>query len=297
MMIVMRSRSHGCVLLVLALLALGCVDRRGRPSVVDGGVVRMDGGPGGMDGGPGGVDGGPGGVDGGPGGVDGGPGGVDGGPGGVDGGPLGMDGGPPRVDGGPSIPDGGPGGITISMIQRGMVPEDTIVTVRNVVVTALYSTGVWVQDPAGGSTYSGIRVYEGVAPTVALHDRVDVTGTYIEYFDDSEIEFATITRRGTATPIAPASLTAASAAAEQYEGVLVRVSGTVTSLAYSCAIDDPGCFDSELWEIGGPSGVLAYDYVYQSTDWSSRVGTVPVTGVMMWRYGRRRVMPRTSADF
>ena len=132
-------------------------------------------------------------------GADGGPVGVDGGPVGVDGGPVGMDGGPPRVDGGPGIPDGGPGGITISMIQRGMIPEDTLVTVRNVVVTALYSTGVWVQDPAGGSTYSGIRVYEGVAPTVALHDRVDVTGTYIEYFDDSEIELATITRRGTAT--------------------------------------------------------------------------------------------------
>jgi hypothetical protein len=237
------------------------------------------------------------GTDGGPIGTDGGPTGTDGGPIGTDGGPIGTDGGPIGTDGGPIGTDGGPGGVTIGMIQRGMIATSTVVTVRNVVVTAVYSTGVWVQDPAGGSMYSGIRVYAGAAPTVAVNDRVDVMGTYIEYFDDSEIESATITRLGAGTPIAPVSVSAATAATEPYEGVLVRVTGSVTDTAYDCSLDNASCFDTDLWEIGGAAGVVAYDFVYQSADWASRIGTVPVTGVMSWRYDRRRLMPRTSSDF
>ena len=187
--------------------------------------------------------------------------------------------------------------ITIEDLQRGLVTEGTAVTVTDVVVTAVYSTGVWVQDPALGPTYSGIRVYEGLAPSVSVSDRVDVSGTYIEYFGDSEIESAVITRRGAGTAITPVSVTVAQAISEPYEGVLVRVIASSYLSFYDCTLDNPSCTDTNVWQVSsGGSSVLVSDYVYQSADWTSRIGNLRITGVTSWRYDNRRIMPRTSAD-
>jgi hypothetical protein len=195
-------------------------------------------------------------------------------------------------------PDTGTPPLTIEDAQRGRIVEGTTVTFTNVIVTGIYSTGVWVQDPTVGPTYSGIRVYTGTSPTVIVSDRVDVTGTYIEYFGDSEIESAVVTRRGAGTPITPVSVTIAQAASEPYEGVLVRITDASSySSFYDCTFDNPACTDTELWQVSSTGGsILVSDYVYQSADWFSRIGNLRITGVTSWRYDNRRIMPRTSAD-
>ncbi len=78
--------------------------------------------------------------------------------------------------------------------------------------------------------------------------------------------------------------------------MLVTVSGTVTNPAYDCGVDG-SCSDEGLWEIGGSSGVLVFDRLYEDADWTDNIGVVPVTGVMNYRWNRRRVMPRSRADF
>lgn len=190
-----------------------------------------------------------------------------------------------------------PGRITVSDIQRGLVAEGTSVTLTNVIVTGLASRGIWVQDPTGGTSYAGLRIFMNSPPTVVLHDRVDVTGTYIEYFEDSELDMATVTRRGAGAPITPVRLSATAAASESMEGMLVEINGAVTTdFSYDCFQDDPSCSDFGLWEIGGSSGVVAYDFIYQDSNWLDRVGSPTVIGVMSYRWGRRRILPRTSAD-
>jgi hypothetical protein len=171
------------------------------------------------------------------------------------------------------------------------------VVLRNVVVTGVYSAGVWVQDPTAGATYSGVRVYLGAAPTVVRNDRVDVEGDVLEYFGDTEIDAATITYRGAGTPIVPVARTVAQATMEAYEGVLVRLTDVSTvDTFWDCSVDNPACFDANLWQVNGTTGILVYDLAYEASDWASHVGDTSVAGIMMWRYDRRRIMPRVAAD-
>ena len=96
---------------------------------------------------------------------------------------------------------------------------------------------------------------------------------------------------------APIPLLLSQATQEQYEGVLVTITdGAVTNLAYNCAVDG-ACSDPLLWEIGGATGVVVYNKVYEDADWSAHIGEQPVTGVMTYRWNRRRVMPRYGTDF
>jgi hypothetical protein len=75
------------------------------------------------------------------------------------------------------------------------------------------------------------------------------------------------------------------------------IDGTVTDDNYDCSVDGSSCSDEGLWEIDGADGVLVYDRLYQDSDWLDQVSTLPVVGVMNYRWNRRRVMPRTAADF
>ena len=198
-------------------------------------------------------------------------------------------------DAGP-IGDAGPPPTTIGAIQRGEVLAGTPVTIRGVVVTAVRADTIWVQDPLGGTTYAGVKVYTGAAHGAVRNDRVDLEGVVGEYFGDTEIGSATVTFVGTAPPIVPLALTVAQAATEPYEGMLVRVSVGSYQYPYDCAVDNPLCIDPDLWQIDGPTGLIAYAAVYEGSDWLSQVGASSVTGVMTWRFERRRIQPRTASD-
>lgn len=193
-----------------------------------------------------------------------------------------------------------PPDVTIVDIQMGSVPVGTSVALRGVIVTSVFGSGVTVQDPAASSpAYSGLYIFTGGSAGANVGDRVDVTGDVEEYFENTELENATVTVLGAGTPIAPASVTIADAASEAYEGVLVRITDIATiDDPYNCSADVASCADTDLWQLNGPgASVLAYDRAYRDADWTSHSADTPVAGVMMYRFERRRIMPRTAADF
>jgi hypothetical protein len=178
----------------------------------------------------------------------------------------------------------------------GSYPEGTRVTLTGVVVTGVGDRGFTIQDPLDtDGRYSGLYVFAGSAAPLVRGDEIEITGEVGDYYGEAQLQGATWTNTGTGT-ISPAGLTPEEAADEAYEGVLVTVNGTVTNTAYDCSVDG-SCSDEGLWEIGGSSGVLVFDRLYEDADWSDNIGVVPVTGVMNYRWNRRRVMPRSRADF
>jgi large repetitive protein len=184
---------------------------------------------------------------------------------------------------------------TIQDIQRGTIAEGTTVMIRDVVVTGVWASGVWVQAP-GVARHAGIHVFTGPDPGLVVGDQVDASGDVLEYFGDTEIENAVVTRTGSATPIQPIELTVAQARREAYEGMLVRVMDvSQVENPYDCSADHPSCADQNLWRVNG--SLIVYDRLYQDDDWSARMGQDPITGVMMTRFDRRRIMPRSGADF
>ncbi len=132
---------------------------------------------------------------------------------------------------------------TIYDIQGGEIAENTIVTVKNVIVTS----PVAVDEESGGGTvfigeadggeYSGISLYLWTETVMGTQlqpgDVVDVTGEYKEFFDVSQLEIKTaaditVVSSGAALP-GPAMVSAAevgrtSSDAEPWEGVRVQVS-------------------------------------------------------------------------
>ncbi len=133
---------------------------------------------------------------------------------------------------------------TIFEIQAGAIPENTVVLVRNVVVTGVGFFGFYVQEldehPVHGRMYSGIWVYTAQNHTCHKGDLVDIYGVYKEYFGFSEIDlnnpnyyYETV---GTADIPDPVDVliseiaTQASPLAEPYEGVLVRVDRNAQTL-------------------------------------------------------------------
>lgn len=203
-------------------------------------------------------------------------------------------------DAGRDAGDGGPVVTSIHAIQRGEVPVGTYVLVRDVVVTAVRLDMLWVQTLLPLETaYSGVKVYTGAAHGVTRDTRVDIEGTVAEYFGETELADATVvTAHGpTPFPIFPLSLTVAQAASEAYEGVLVRLTDVTShEWPYDCRVDEPMCPDTDLWSINGADGLIVHDWVYEDDDWISHVGSRSVTGIISWRFGRWRILPRTSAD-
>jgi cytosine/adenosine deaminase-related metal-dependent hydrolase len=200
---------------------------------------------------------------------------------------------------------------TIYDIQSGAVAEGNYVQITNVVVTSITGSGFSVQDPAlvSNPAYSGIYIYTSSTPTVTRGDVVEIEGEVGEYYDWTQLQaglVTVLTSAGTGTctdenvepVITPALLTAEDAADEAYEGVLVTLIDTaVTDFDYDCSVDGSACNDEFLWEVGGSEGVLIYDNAYECADWADRIGNVPVTGVMMFRWERRRLVPRLGSDF
>lgn len=190
--------------------------------------------------------------------------------------------------------------VTITDIQTGAVAVGSSVRVVGAVVTGVGSNGFAMQDPAAAvPANSGILVYvPGAMPSLTIGSVVDVDGATQEYFGDTEITATMVTVTGSTTPIAATDVSLADAASEAYEGVLVRVtSASVTDAAFNCSAANPACTDANLFELGGAAGVLVYNRYFVGT-WPTPVfnDTVTVTGVMMYRFDRRRILPRSPAD-
>jgi hypothetical protein len=180
-------------------------------------------------------------------------------------------------------------------IQTGIIAEGTRVTVEDLVVTGVWASGVWAQAPTAGPTNSGIHVFTGSNPNLAIGDVIDATGEVVEFFGDTELAGASVVAKGQATPIAPTPITVAQAMNEEYEGVLVTLTDATNPVSpYDCSADSSSCSDPDLWELSG--SVIVWNRLYQDADWTSKMAQPAVTGVMTYRFDRRRIMPRASAD-
>lgn len=187
------------------------------------------------------------------------------------------------------------------------------VIVEDAVVTAVDSFdedgagsvgGVWVQSAAGGP-WSGIQLYEpAVAPVRARlspGDVVRVAGTYEEFvlreadgtpMDPrgrlTEITRGSVRKTGETTPLDPIPVAAADlgnrSAAEQWEGVLVRVEGVAVRAVYDLYGDAPTTAGFEvskaLYEIPG----LGPGATFRS-----------ITGVVSYFFGFK-LLPRGPDD-
>jgi len=198
------------------------------------------------------------------------------------------------------------GGLTVYDIQDETSPDhpavDTEVTLEDVVVTAIDDHGsttgnFWVQEVQGGP-FSGIRVFnrDGAVDVSALSvgDRVTVTGTYKENFGNSELTLTSVvvTAEGVAAP-EPAVVAAADVATggqleEEYEGVLVQVEDVTVTDANP---DAPGDF-GEL-EVTG--GLRVDDDLFQ-TERTAGARYESITGVMMYSFNERKLLPRSADD-
>jgi predicted extracellular nuclease len=137
--------------------------------------------------------------------------------------------------GGDGDSTGGDGDVSIYDVQMGTVGVGSTVTLTDVVVTSPTDPDnevFYVQEEAGGE-YSGISVYlmDATGLDVAPGDLVTLTGTYEEFFENSQIVVAStadLSVTGAAsvpTPsvVAPGDVATNGSAQENWEGVLVRV--------------------------------------------------------------------------
>lgn len=189
-------------------------------------------------------------------------------------------------------------------VQDGTVLTGAEVTVDGVIVTAVATDGVMVEEPAGGP-YSGLFValgagWETTWGALAEGDVVSVTGVVQEVDANTVIDPAlsaspAVAKTGTAALPAPAAITAGALAAdpEAYEGVLVEFGqGVVFAL--------PGGGDIEVRDPGGASSALVDDQLWLYTG----IGSLAVgerlkfaRGVVFGHAtGLPRVSPRADDD-
>ena len=178
----------------------------------------------------------------------------------------------------------------IATIQEGQLTGaytgTTVVT--NGVVTGVFGSLVSMQN--GQGPYSGIWLYGPNVP-VSVGDEVEVTGTVTEYNGLTELTGVSIVinAQGAALPTPEVLSTATVAAGEEWEGVLVQVTGDVSaeSLGFGewglddasgqCVIDDRGY------------NAIATGNVTLGSTWQ-------VTGPLDYSYGAFKIQPRSEAD-
>ncbi len=190
-------------------------------------------------------------------------------------------------------------------IQNGVYPENTIVTVRGVVVTALAPFGVWVQEPAATSfPRSGIWCYTGSTPAVEVGDKVRVKGKYIEYFDVSELDVpaggGSVVLEGVVAVPQPALLDVntihtGSPTAEDWEGVLVKVDSVRVTLHQGFGQYTVIEIDEDATV---PTDTLTCDDTCLNTPPRPPVGSVFnfMTGVIHFSFGEFKLNPRDNDD-
>ena len=178
----------------------------------------------------------------------------------------------------------------IATIQEGQLTDaytgTTVVT--NGVVTGVFGSLVSLQD--GQGAYSGIWMYGPNVPVV-VGDDIEVTGTVSEYFGLTQLTGVSvvINAQGADLPTPEVLSTATVASDEQWEGVLVQVTGDVSteSLGFGewglddtsgeCRVDDRG------YDAIGTGNVTA------GSTWQ-------VTGPLDYSYGNYKIQPRSEAD-
>lgn len=189
-------------------------------------------------------------------------------------------------------------GATIYPIRKKTVALDSTVTVTGT-ATGVYKDGndvkgIYIQE--SGVDYRGIYVYldEPGSSAVKIGDVVTVTGTYVEWYELSEIKIATAsaikingnTPITTFSEITPATF--ASGALEPYESMLVSIKGNFTV----------GGRDSNgNIEVTNSDGSLVKVHPTLFT-FTLNAGDklTEIRGVVGYNYEQFKIFPRTQAD-
>lgn len=179
-------------------------------------------------------------------------------------------------------------------------PGSARATIKNVVVTALKNggspAGFWVQDDTV-QTFGGLFVLS--TTTVAVGNRVDVTGDYTEFDGTSELNgttVVTVVDAGTTLNIQPIVTDPATMIAngEPTEAMLCVVNGPI-SVTVMNADAPSGDFDE--FEVG-PANLRVDDFAYDALDNTFPVGTTfqKIVGICGWSHGNRKMWPRSMDD-
>lgn len=215
----------------------------------------------------------------------------------------------------------------ITKIQKGETPEGTEITTPCVVTGIYYAEdeehnhtaikGIYVSELIKkAQPYSGIYVFIKATALVdeyAIGDKLEVSGTYKEYYENSQIEATEIKKLGTADVPEPAEIadpaTIATpfevtgqdedgydvydptanhgADAEKYEGVLVKVTGVEITNKYI----GHGNFELDN------SLVVTKTLYYYDGDRSKGVKFDSVEGILVYEFDAFRLAPRAKDDF
>lgn len=188
-------------------------------------------------------------------------------------------------------------------------PPDSTVSLQGVVVTAVTPTGSFFVSDSVGGAYHGIYVFKPSPVTItvpAVGDVVTIDGTYKEYYDLSQLQVSTVQKTGTTTPPAPTVVPVATlldpAAAEAYEGCLVKVENvevTVANVMEGTPATDRGAFRVNTTPDANPADDLVVDDMFAHDYVASRaVGDKfsSIVGVIDYSYDLFRLQPRNNLD-
>jgi len=208
-------------------------------------------------------------------------------------------------------PGGGPCPATVYDIKdpASTLSVGQLVSVEGVIVTAVADNGFFVQvdpDSAGylGPAYSGIFFYTASSPTVSQGDRVDISAVVSEYNCQVQLGSPEVTLLEVGVDVpAPVDVTTAAVApgstgADEYESVLVHVSGaSVTDDSPTPCMYDDGEGEVEVSDSGPAGAVFLDDYIF-SIDPMPSTGEMlsSITGVLATRYCCTKLNPRSVDD-
>lgn len=152
------------------------------------------------------------------------------------------------------------------------------------VVTAKNNSAYYIQD--GTEERSGLYVYDNTN-SPAVGDLIEITGTVQEYFSLTElvnITNMTILSGGNSLPF-PVELSTGEVNNEDYESMLVKVTGTCTSA-------DLGFGE---WELNDGSGSCRVDDLFYAFAPSQGV-SYSVTGPLHYSFDFFKIIPRNAGD-
>lgn len=189
---------------------------------------------------------------------------------------------------------------TIAELQQGAVAENGSVTIENVIVTAVRSNGFWAQD-AGGGAWSGLFFFaqnpDNMPVGLVIGDKVNVTGSYKEFFGLSEviIQSTTIVDSGNPVTVNDVDISGLQTDldAEPWESCLINIVSdqtlTVTGVANQY---------KEFPVSAGASTLLVDDYIFDATANGVANGDTLTTlrGVLNYHYSEWKLLPRSAAD-
>jgi hypothetical protein len=182
------------------------------------------------------------------------------------------------------------GAQTIFDIQTGLVPENTLVQVQNVTVTATRYNGIFVSEAPYGE-YNSIWVYANADLGFVPGDIVSIQGEYYEYFGLSEIDVtAGLVQAVGSGPVPPPSVVPAGvlvdpATAEPWECCLITIPDQGT-------VNVPPPYDFGEWPVTYAEGDIIFDdFFYDDTTVMEGDCYDAVTGILYYSFGNFKMNP------